>query len=42
MIHYRAGKMKNAAKSLWLLFAQAFGVLAADSAVADASGAGRE
>ena len=38
MIHYRAGKMKNAAKSLWLLFAQAFGVLAA--AGADASGAG--
>ena len=26
MIHYRAEKMKNAAKSLWLLFAQAFGV----------------
>ena len=29
MIHYRAEKMKNAAKSLWLLFAQAFTVLAA-------------
>ena len=29
MIHYRAEKMKTAAKSLWLLFAQAFTVLAA-------------